>query len=189
MNKKSGLDNTSRKIYSKTNISKAYYKHLVDTIEHDPLVRHTTMTVGCMLAAIAILLGSIIWFAQSNPGNLIQTTGKVTNISSGKTDTTGTISTFITFDFKTREGEGKSVRQVTNDGLAYSLDQSIRVGYHPKNPNYARNLHNTQPPLISLGLWSVPFILMIWFLFIALFRHHQRQQVIWAAAEAANTDD
>lgn len=175
--------------HPKTNISRAYYKHLVDTIEHDPLVRHTTMAVGCMLAVVAILLGCILWFAQSNPGNLIQTGGTITNISSGKTDTTGTVSTFITFDFATREGEKKSVRQVTNDGLSYSLDQSIRIGYHPKNPNYARNLHNNQPPMLSLALWAIPFILMIWFLFIALFRHHQRQQIIWTAAEAANSDE
>lgn len=174
--------------FPKTNISRAYYKHLVDSIEHDPLVRHTTMTVACMLAAIAILLGALVWFAQSNPANLIQTNAKVTGISTGKTDSTGTVSTFITFDFTTRDAQQKSVRQITNDGLAYSLDQSIKVGYHPKNPNYARNLHNNQPPFISLALWTIPFILMIWFIFVALFRHHKRQEIIWKAAEAAEAE-
>lgn len=173
----------------KTNISRAYYKHLVDSIEHDPLVRHTTMAVGCMIAVIAILLGCIIWFARSNPGNLIQTNGQVSGISSGKTDTTGKVSTFITFDFTTREGDQKSVRQRVNDGLVYSEGQQIKVGYHPLNPHYARNLHNNQPPLVSLALWVVPFILMIWFIFIALFRHHDRQRIIWQAAEAANVED
>lgn len=175
--------------HPKTNISRAYYKHLINTIEHDPLVRHTTMTVACMFAAICILLGGLIWFARSNPGNLIQTNATVTNISNGKTDSIGTVSTFITFDFTTREGEQKTVRQIASDGLEYHEGQSIKVGYHPKNNSYARNLNDNRPPVVSQALWVVPFVLMIWFIFIALFRYRKRQEIIWQAAEAANISD
>lgn len=177
------------KPHPKTNISRAYYRYLIDRIEHDPLVRHTTMTVACMVAAICILLGGLIWYAKSNPGNLIQTHATISNISTGKTDSIGTISTFITFDFQTRNGEEKSVRQQANDGLAYTEGQAIKAGYHPHNPNFARNLHDNRPPLISQALWVMPFVLMIWFVFVALFRYRTRQEIIWAAAEAADSDD
>ncbi len=177
------------KPYPKTNISRAYYKHLVDTIEHDPLVKHSTMAVCCLLAAISILLGGLVWFANANPGNLIQTQGTVASISNGKTDSIGTVSTFITFDFTTREGEQKSVRQITDDHLTYSSGQIIKIGYHPNNPNYARNLHDNRPPLVSQALWTVPFIIMIGLIFVALFRYAKRQQIIWEAAEAANSDE
>jgi len=177
------------KPYPKTNISRAYYKHLIDSIEHDPLVRHSTMTIACMIATICILLGGLIWFAKSNPGNLVQTNGTVQSISTDKTDSIGTISTFITFGFTTRDGEQKSVRQQTNDGLTYNNGQSIKIGYHPRNPNYARNLHDNRPPLPAIALWTIPFLLMIWFVFVALFRHRKRQEIIWEAAEAANAEE
>lgn len=189
MSKKSGQAFEPRKIYPKTNISKAYYKHLVDNIEHDPLVKHSTLSVACLVAAVCVLAGALIWFAKTNPGNLIQTNATITNISTGKTDTVGTLSTFITFDFETKQGEKKSVRQQTLDGLNYTEGQSIKIGYHPHNPNYARNLNDNRPPAISIALWSTPFVFMIWFIFIAIFRHHQRQVVIWQAAEAADADE
>lgn len=173
----------------KTNISKAYYNHLVDEIEHDPLIRHSTLTVACMVAAICVLSGALLWFAKSNPGNLIQTNATVTGISSGKTDAIGMVSTFVTFDFTTRDGTEKSVRQQANDGLAYHEGQRIKIGYHPRNPNYARNLNNNRPDLASIVLWCVPFALMIWLTFVALFRHHARQEEIYRAAEAADSDD
>lgn len=173
----------------KTNISRAYYKKVVNDIEHDPLVRHSTLSVACFMAVIAVLLGALIWFAKANPGNLIQTSGTVTGISSGKTDAIGTVTTFVTFDFTTREGEQKSVRQPAAAGLEYHVGETIRVGYHPKNPNYARNLHDNRPPQASLWLWTVPFMLMIWFIFVALFRYRARQEEIWRAAEAADSED
>lgn len=173
----------------KTNISRRYYRKIVNDIEHDPLVKQTTLTAAAFIAVMTIMLGGLVWFAKANPGNLIQTTGTVTGISSGKTDAVGTITTFITFDFKTREGEQKSVRQPAAAGLEYHVDETIRIGYHPKNPNYARNLHDNRPPQISLWLWAVPFVLMIWFIFVALFRFNARQQEIWRAAEAADSED
>lgn len=173
----------------KTNISPQYFKEVVDDIEHDPLIKHSTLSVACFVAVIAVLTGALIWFARANPGNLIQTTGTVSGVSSGKTDAIGTVTTFVTFDFTTHDGQAKSVRQPANDGLEYSLGQSIRVGYHPKNPNYARNLADNRPPQVSLWLWAVPFLIMIWLTFVALFRHHARQEEIWAAAEAVDTDD
>lgn len=172
-----------------TNISRAYYKHIIDSIEHDPLVRHSTLAVTCLIAAICVLLGSLIWFAKSNPGNLIYTTGTISHITSGKTDAYGNESTFITFDFATEQGEDKSVRQIANDGLVYETGQEIKVGYHPANPNYARNLHDNRPPVASALLWLFPFALIIWFIFVALFRHHKRQVEIWNAAEAAGVDE
>lgn len=195
MSKKSRNTPAPRKVYPKTNISRAYYKHLVDSIEHDPLVKHTTLTIACMLAAVCVLLGSLIWFAQTNPGNLIQTKATVTNISLGKTDTLGTMSTFVTFEFNTREPvsadapSSYKVRQQVNDGLRYEQGQVIKVGYHPKNPNYARNLNNTSPPQISIYLWTIPFLIMLWFIFVALLRYNERQNVIWNAAEAADSED
>lgn len=189
MSKKRPAEPYSKKVYPKTNLSRAYYKHLVDNIEHDPLVRHTTMTVACMIAAMCVLTGALVWFAKSNPGNLIQTSSVVTNVSTGKTDTVGTMTTFVTFDFETRDGQAKSVRQPANDGLSYKEGQEIKTGYHPANPNFARNLHDNRPPAISLALWMVPFVMMIWFSFVALFRYNARQNLIWAAAEAANSDD
>ncbi len=183
------------KIYPKTNVSKAYYKRLVSNIEHDPLVKHTTLTIACMFAAIFVLLGALVWFAKANPGNLIQTEATITGISSGKTDAIGTISTFITFEFNSQRSTSpdspshSSVRQQVKDGLSYSEGQKIRIGYHPKNPNYARNLNDNRPPQLSIFLWSVPFLIMIWFIFVALFRYNTRQNLIWAAAEAADAED
>lgn len=177
------------KVAPGTNISRAYYKLIVEDIEHDPLIKHSTLSVACLVAAICVLLGSLIWFAKTHPGNLIRTNGSISSISSGKTDAIGTVSTFVTFDFKTREGKDYSVRQQTNDGLNYSQGQSINVGYNPKNPNYARNLHDNRPSRIVLALWLVPFYLMLWFTLVALFRHHARQVEIWKAAEAADSDD
>ena len=173
----------------KTNISKAYYRHLVNVIEHDPLIRHSTLSVACLIAAICVLTGALLWFAKTNPGNLVQTDATVSSISTGKTDGFGTVSTFVTFDFKTRNGTEKQVRQQANDGLAYSEGQRIKVGYHPRNPSYARNLHDNSPGAVSIALWCAPFVLMLWFTFVALFRHHSRQVEIWNAAEAAEADD
>lgn len=173
----------------KTNISRQYYKKVVDDIEHDPLIRFSTITVSAFIAVIAILTGGLIWFAKANPGNLIQTSGTVTNISTGRVDDVGTETTFVTFDFTTRQGEQRSVRQPAATGIEYHNGQQIRIGYHPKNANYARNLSDNRPPQLSLWLWVVPFLIMIGLTFIALFRHHARQVEIWNAAEAANTDD
>ncbi|MBA2279033.1 hypothetical protein H0V99_01140 [Candidatus Saccharibacteria bacterium] len=172
----------------KTNISKRQYHNLVDDIEHEPLVRHTTLAAACLLAAMCILAGSLAWFAKSHPGNLIRTTGTVSNVTSGLTDRLGTVTTFATFDFETREGKNYSVRQPTGNVIP-KLNQDIPIGYNPLNPAYARNLSDTQPPLSSVGFWSVPFILMGWLILIALFRHHTRQVEIWKAAEAADADD
>lgn len=173
----------------KTNISKAYYTQLVDDIEHDPLIRRSTLSVACLIAAICVLSGALVWFAKSTPGNLIKTEATVSGVSTGKTDSLGTLSTFISFDFKTRNGETKTVRQQVTDGLSYQQGQAITVGYHPKNPNFARNLQDNRPGMASLVLWSVPFLLMIWLTFVALFRHHARQVEIWQAAEAAEADE
>lgn len=174
----------------KTNISRKYYRQIVNNIEHDPLVKQSTLSVACLVAAICVLIGALVWFARTNPGNLIQTTGTVTGVSSGKTDAVhGTDTTFVTFDFTTRDGQTKSVRQPANDGVEHQTGQDIRVGYHPKNPNYARNLADIRPHQVSLYLWAVPFLLMIWFIFVALFRYHARQEEIYRAAEAADSDD
>lgn len=176
------------RIAPKTNISKAYYKHLVDSVEHDPLVRHSTLSVACLIAAMCVLLGCLMWFARANPGNLIKTDAYVTNLSSGRTDSLGTITTFVSFDFTTRDNKPISARQPAPEGLSYKINDSINVGYSPKNPNYARLLDN-RPPTASIMLWFVPFYLMIWFIIVALFRHHARQVLIWKAAEAADSDD
>lgn len=173
----------------KTNISRKYYKKIVDDIEHDPLIRHTTLSVACFFAVIAVLLGGLLWFAKANPGNLIQTTGTVTNISTGRTDAIGTITTFVTFDLTTRDGKQVSVRTQAAPGIEYEVGHTIRAGYHPKNPHYARNLSDNRPPQVSVYLWTVPFLIMIWCIFLALFRYSKRQQEIWAAAEAANSDE
>ncbi len=181
-------------IHPKTNISKAYYKHLVDSIEHEPLIKHTTLSVACFVAAIVVLLGGLIWFAKSNPGNLIQTNAVVTGISSGKTDAIGTVTTFITFEFGECDMPDNtpkpcSVRQPALEGMSYTVGQNIKVGYHPKNHHYARLFNDNRPPKAAIALWTVPFIIMIWLTFVALFRHHARQVEIWNAAEAADTDD
>lgn len=189
MSKKKRVVSSPRKIYPKTNISKTYYKHLVDNIEHDPLVRHSTLTVACMIAAISVLLGTLIWFAKANPGNLIQSKGTITSISTGKVDDIGTIGTFVLFDFKTKDNQQISARQPANDGLEYKVGQEINVGYHPRNPNYVRNLNDNTPPQISFFLWFAPFVLMIWFIFVAGIRYTNRQRLIWDAAEAADSDD
>jgi hypothetical protein len=172
-----------------TNISKAYYKLVVDKIEHDPLIKHSTFSVVCLVAAISVLTGALMWFSKTNPGNLIQTQGTITSISSGKTDTVGTITTFVSFSFNTSDGKPVEVRQPAAEGLAYETGQVIPVGYFPKNPNFARNLSDKRPPAIALALWLIPFALMIWLGFLALFRHHARQVEIWEAAEAADSDE
>ncbi len=177
------------KVAPKTNISEKQYREIVDDIEHDPLVRRSTMTAVAFLATIAILLGGLIWFAKMNPGNLVTTTGTVTSISSGRTDTLGNETTFITFDFKTRQDEPKTVRQPAITGIRYEVGQNIKIGYHPKNPNFARLLDDNRPPEVSLWLWVLPFLLMIWFIFVALFRHHARQVEIWNAAAAADAKE
>ncbi|MDQ3064967.1 MAG: DUF3592 domain-containing protein [bacterium] len=177
------------KIAPKTNISRAYYKNIVDDIEHDPLIKHSTISVACMVAAICVLLGALIWFAKTNPGNLLKTEATITNISSGRTDAVGTLTTFISYDFKTRDNRIFNVRNAANDGLTYSLNQKIKIGYFPANPAYARNLADNRPPSVSVILWLMPFGLMIWFVFVILFRHHARQLEIWNAAEAADSDD
>lgn len=170
----------------KTNISRAYYNKIVDDIEHDPLIKHSTLSVACFFAVIAVLLGGLIWFAKANPGNLVQTTGTVTGISTGRTDSIGTITTFVTFDFTTKDGQQKSVRTPTANGIEYDVGHTIRAGYHPKNPNFARNLSDNRPPQVSLYLWTIPFLIMLWLVFLALFRYSKRQQEIWAAAEASD---
>ncbi len=177
------------RVMPKTNISKVYYKQLVDDIEHDPLIKHTTVSVACLIAAICVLAGALIWFAKFNPGNLTQTSGEVTNVSSGRTDSIGTIGTFITFDFETNDGQAKSVRQQINDGMKYSTGQTIKVGYFTDNPNYARNLNDNRPDRISIFLWIMPIILASWLGFVALLRYHARQVEIWDAAEAAEVDE
>jgi len=177
------------KVAPKTNISKRLYRKIVDDIEHDPLVKHSTLSAACLVAAIAVILGGLIWFARVNPGNLIQTNATVSSLSTGKTDAIGNITTFITFDFKTREGQSVSVRAPAGVGEKYSTGQDLRVGYHPANPNFALNLNDNKPPTASLLLWATPFALMLWFTLLALWRHHFRQLEIWAAAEAANAND
>ncbi|MDQ3123203.1 MAG: DUF3592 domain-containing protein [bacterium] len=177
------------KVHPGTNIPKKAYREIVDDIEHDPLIKHSTLSVACMMAASCVLLGALLWFAKTNPGNLVKTNATITNISSGRTDAVGTVTTFITYEFKTREDRTVSVRNVTNDGLTYSEGQNITIGYHPANANFARNLYDNRPPSAAKVLWIVPFIFMIWFIFVALFRHHARQLEIWKAAEAADTDD
>lgn len=189
MSKKRPAELYPKKVYPKTNLSKAYYKHIVDNIEHDPLVKHTTLTISCMIAAICVLGGALIWYAKTNPGNLVQTSAKISNVSAGKTDSLGTVTTFISFDFATKDGQQKTVRQPADQALNYRVGQTIKAGYFPANPNYARNLSDNRPDLISIALWVVPFLLMIWLFFVALFRHHERQKVIWAAAEAAGAED
>lgn len=182
-------------IYPKTNISRVYYKHLVDQIEHDPLIKHTTLTITGMLAAICILAGALLWFAQSNPGNLVAAKAGVTGISSGKTDAFGGSTTFVTFSFDASQpapvtnSSRVSVRQPAIEGLKYEVGQEIKVGYHPKNPNFARLLNDTRPPRLSLVFWAMPFVILIGLVFLALFRHHARQVEIWNAANAANSDD
>ncbi len=173
----------------KTNISRKYYRQIVEDIEQDPLIKHSTLSAACFFAVIAVLLGGLIWFARANPGNLIQTTGTVTHISTGHTDDIGTVTTFITFDFVTREGEQKSVRTPTASGIAYEVGHTIRAGYYPKNPNYARNLADNRPPQEALYLWAIPFLIMIWLVFVALFRYSKRQQEIWDAAEASDSEE
>jgi hypothetical protein len=178
----------AKRIAPKTNISKVYYRRLVDQIEHDPLVRHSTLSVACLVAAICVLLGALIWFAKANPGNLIRTNGIVTNLSSGRTSTDGTVTTFVTFDFNTQEDQRFSVRQAAAEGLSYQTNNQIAIGYSPLNPNYARII-DSRPPAVAVTLWFTPFYLMLWFILVALFRHHSRQVLIWKAAEAANSDD
>jgi hypothetical protein len=178
----------AKRIAPKTNISKVYYRRLVDQIEHDPLVRHSTLSIACMIAAMCVLLGALIWFAKANPGNLQRTEGTVKNLSTGRTSTDGTITTFVTFDFETRDNQVFSVRQAAADGLSYQTGNQIAIGYSPLNPNYARII-NSRPPAASIVLWIVPFYIMLWFILVALFRHHSRQVLIWKAAEAANSDD
>lgn len=173
----------------KTNISKAYYKHVVDQIEHDPLVKHSTFAVVCLIAASCILAGGLLWFAKTTPGNLVRTPATVRTVSEGRTDNIGTVSTFVSFDFVTKDGDSKTVRQQTNDGLLYQSGQSIIIGYHPKNPNYARNLTDNRPPVTAIVLWLVPIGMFIWLGFIAAFRFHARQVEIWNAAEAADADE
>jgi hypothetical protein len=145
-----------------------------------------------MLSAIAILLGTLIWYAQFNPGNLIYTNARVVNISSGRTDANSTQTRdFVTFEFETSNSDGRKyqVRQIANQGMSYKEGQNIKIGYHPRNPNFARNLSDTRPPYISIALWSVPFFIIMWFIFIALIRYIKRQELIWEAAEAADSED
>ncbi len=177
------------KIYPKTNISKAYYRHLVRQILHDPLIRPTSLAAACMIAAASVLAGMLIWFAQSNPGNLLQTNATITGISSGRTSAIGTITTFLSFDFTTHDGQSITARQAANDGLLYQEGQSIKVGYHPRNPYYVRNLNDNRPPASATVFWATPFIIIIWLGGVALFRHRQRQLLLWDAADAANSDD
>lgn len=192
MSKKSRKQPVNKKIYPKTNISRAYYKRLVNNIEHDPLIKHSTVTIAGMIAAISILLGSLIWYAQFNPGNLIYTNAKVITVSNGRTDSNSSQTRdFVTFEFNTKGNDSKTykVRQIANVGLSYKEGQIIKIGYHPKNPNFARNLSDTRPPYISIALWSVPFFILLWFMFVALIRYAKRQELIWAAAEAADSED
>lgn len=177
------------RIAPKTNISKAYYRHLVDQIEHDPLVRRSTLSLACFVAAICVLLGCLVWFANTHPGNLVRVPASVTGLSSGRTDNFGTITTFVTFDFKTRDGRQVSARQPAEPGRDFSEGQAFMAGYSPKNPNFARIIPDNRPPQSAVWLWLVPFYFLLWFLLVALHRHHQRQVVIWQAAEAADSDD
>lgn len=177
------------RIAPKTNVSKAYYRHLVDQIEHDPLVRHSTLSVACVIAAICILLGCLLWFAHTHPGNLIRVPATATGLSTGRTDTIGTVTTFVSFDFTTKDGRAVSARQPAEASRSFTSGQQFIAGYNPKNPNFARIIPDNRPPELAVWLWLVPFYLLLWFLLVALFRHHRRQVEIWRAAEAADSDD
>jgi len=170
---------------SKVNISRNTYEQIVDEIEHDPLIRRTTIYATTLTAAICVLTGLLLWYVLLHPAKLIRTTGTVSSINSGRTDNIGTVTTFITFDFKTSDGQAKSVKAPVTNGHTYTAGDPLSVGYSPLNPNYARNLSHIKPPRISVVLWTIPFLLLIWFGFVALFRHHARQVEIWDAAEAA----
>lgn len=176
----------NHKVGKKTNISKRQYRKIVSEIENDSLIKRSTLSVAAFAAVAAVLTGTLIWFAQISPGNLIRATGTVTSISSGLADAKGTINTYVIFDFRTKEGEEKTVRSITNDGLNYTVGQKISIGYHPSNPNYARNLHNDRPPVVSYYLWSIPLVLLVWFSGLAIVRFRMRQEDIWNAAEAAD---
>ncbi len=176
------------KVMPRTNISKAYYQYLVNDIEHDPLVKRTTLMAVCFLSAISIFAGSLAWFARTHPGNLVRTSATVSYLSSGRTDNIGSVSTFATFNFETKDGVVYRVRQqVENQQLA--LNQKITVGYSPLNPAYARILTDNSLPVISFSLWVLPFAMMAGLMILALFRHHKRQVEIWQAAEAANVSE
>lgn len=176
----------NHKVGKKTNISKRQYRKIVSEIEHDSLIKRSTLSVAAFVAVASILTGTLMWYAQISPGNLVRATGTVTGISSGLADAKGTVNNYITFDFRTKGGQERTVRSITNDGLSYSVGQEISIGYHPLNPNYARNLHNDRPPVASYYLWSLPFVLMVWFAGLAIVRFRMRQEDIWNAAEAAD---
>jgi hypothetical protein len=171
-----------------TNISKDQYEHLVDEVEHDPLIRHSTLTVLCLIAAISLLSGGIIWFSKTNPGNLVRSRAKITYISSGPTDNKGTITTFVTFNFKDHKDQAYMVRQPYS-GPKLEVNDTLSVGYNPLNPRYARVLSDINPPLSSYMLWTLPFVMMLGTLLLALYRHHERQLEIWQAAEAADATE
>lgn len=171
---------------SKVNISPSTYHQIVEEIERDPLIRRTTVYAAFLTSAICVLTGLLMWYVLLHPAKLVHTSGTVTAINSGKTDVQGTVTTFIAFDFKTADGQAKSVKAPVTNGHVYETGDALTIGYSPLNPNYARNLSHINPPRVSVLLWTAPFIIAVWFGFVALFRHHARQMEIWDAAEAAN---
>lgn len=170
-----------------TNISKKQYRKLVSAVEHEPLIYIRGLTAAGFFAAAAILAGILVWYAKTNPGNLTKTTAIVTGISKGRVDSTNRETTFVTFNFSAKNGENYTVRQ-PGGSLNYEPGQEVSIGYHPENPNYARNLADNRPPALSLYLWLAPGFVASTLVAIALWRYRLRQQLIWDAAEAADVD-
>lgn len=142
-----------------------------------------------MIIAINVLIGTMIWFAQFNPGNLIQTTGTVNVATANPNAPSNLKSTFVVFNFDTKDHQTYTVRQATANSQQYTEGQTIKIGYSPKNPNYARILDNTNPSNLSIILWLTPALIVPWFILVALLRYHSRQELIWDAAEAADIND
>jgi hypothetical protein len=171
---------------AKVNISPKMYDQIVNEIEHDPLIKRSTLVIAGLLSFIAVLFGLLIWYAPMHPAKLVRTNGTVMNLNSGKTDTQGTVTTFITFSFAASDGRKVSVKApITSKYTGYRVGDSLLVGYSPLNPNYARNLSHILPPRLSIVLWAAPFVMFFWFGVVALARHHTRQEEIFFAAEAA----
>lgn len=176
------------KVGKKTNISKKQYKKLVAEIERTPLVSPTALTAVAFIAIASLLAGALIWFAKTTPGNLIKTTGTVTSVTGGLIDATGTKQTYVNYSFQTHDGQAVTARQPAGE-LSYESGQTISVGYHPKNPNYTRNLSDNTPPAFSLYLWTLPGLLAAGLVAVAGWHYRQRQELIWDAAEAADVNE
>jgi hypothetical protein len=173
---------------AKVNISKEMYEQIVRSIEHDPLIRRSTLIAAGLFAGVAILTGLMLWFVLLHPAKLVRTSGTVTSVNSGKTDALGTVTTFINFRFTPAGRAPVTVKAPVTNGHIYTPGNTLTIGYSPLNPNYARNLSHTAPPKLSFVLWAVPPLLAFWFGVVALVRHHERQEQIYAAAEAAGVE-